>query len=274
MALLYGRKIKVTVAGLEISEPRIALELDREIDDSQDKGRCDLYNLSIEHAARIHERGGPVRIEAGYPDTLAILFDGQAQRVTKERANLAHITRLHLGDMVRSARRLSGAFARSYAGAVPVRQIAADIVRDGLKLEHGPLDAIPEAATFPDFYWAGDPATAALDALLRRVGCTWFEADGIVRVNCPGHTQADAPRIMVTPQTGLIGTPIETDEGAECRVFLDARIVLGSVLDMRSDALAGAFKVVGTHTTADNWSGSFETRCDLRRLETETEDVT
>lgn len=267
MPTLYARKIVTKIAGFEIAEPRMTVELDREIDRSQDRGRIDIYNLSPEHAQRIWQRGGPILIQAGYPETLAILFDGQVQRVVRQRRDLAHVTRVHLGDSIRAANRLSGTFSRSYAGAVSIRQIAGDIIRDGLGLAVGPLDCIPPHETFPNFYWAGDPA-AALDALLRRTGCTWYEEDGTVRINRAGHVQADAPRLSVSPQTGLVGTPADTDEGAECTMFLDARARLGGVVDLRSDALSGTYKIVGMRHRADNWTGAFTTTLDMRELET------
>ena len=45
-----------------------------------------------------------------------------------------------------------------------------------------------------------------MEALLRPLGLTWYEADGLVHVNRPGHTQPDAPAIVVTPETGLVGS--------------------------------------------------------------------
>jgi len=102
----------------------------------------------------------------------------------------------------------------------------------------------------------------------RSVRCTYFEADGLVRVNCPGRAQADPPTIRVTPETGLIGAPSRTDEGAECRMFLNARVVLSSIIDLRTKTERGAWKVVGVRHTGDNWTGKFETMCDLREIPT------
>ena len=96
----------------------------------------------------------------------------------------------------------------------------------------GPLDAIPESATFTDFYWPGFSSASGLTALLN--GSTpdlshlhWFEADGLVRFGEPAKVQADAPNITLSPQTGLIESPVVTDEGAQARAFLNPEIVLG-----------------------------------------------
>lgn len=267
MALLYERRIEVSVAGLDISKLRIRIRIERQIDQTQDKGRCDIFNLSQANEQRIYERGGPILIQAGYPETLATLFEGTVQRVIRAREELSKITRIALGDEVHDPERLGGIFTASYDGPIPVRQIASDIIA-AMGLTPGPLDAIPADATFTNFYWGGAPADGALTVLLESIDRTWYEADGIVRINTPGgEAQADAPRIRISPETGLIAAPIATDEGAELRTFLDARIVLGSIIDLESEALSGTWKVVGIRHSAENWeASSFETFCDLRAL--------
>ena len=266
MAVLYGRRLEVEVAGLNIKDLRINVELERQIDKTQDKGHVLIYNLRPAHEQQIEDRGRAIRVLAGYPQTTAILFEGQVQHVLRAREHLSQITRVDIGDRVRQKDRLGGVYFASFDGPVNIREIAYHIIVVTLGLPIGPLDAIPATATFTDFYWAGGSAVNALDVLLKRVDCYWFEADGVIRVNKVGLSQVDAPTIVITPETGMIDTPIKTDEGAEVRTFLNARIVLGCVIELKSIALTGRWKVVGLRHSADNWEGNFETFCDLRAL--------
>ena len=267
MAVLFRRQIVVQVAGLTITEPRINLEVEREIDETQATGRIDVYNLAPQHEQRIYEREGPVVVSAGYPETLATIFEGQAQKITRAREKLAFITRIKVGDQVRKAGRIGGIFTRSYEGAVPIRQIATDIA-ESMGLPLGPLDNIPAGATFDNFYWSGASASSAMTVLLRRVDCRWFESDGVIRINKTGTVQSDAPPITVSPSTGLVGTPVATDEGAEVTLFLNPAVVLGCKMTIEDTlTLAGDYKVVSMRHTADNWEGNFQTFCELRPLD-------
>ena len=84
-----------------------------------------------------------------------------------------------------------------------------------------------------DFYWS-DQSAVGLRALLNEsslTGIQWHEADGVVRFSAPGKAQVDAPTIVLSPETGLIESPIVTDEGAEARAFLNPAIVLGCLID-------------------------------------------
>ena len=271
MPLLFGRKICVDVAGLTITEPRIVLEVSREIDSTQVQGKVDIYNLSKEHAARIRERGGPIVIAAGYPETVAEVFRGVVQRVLHVRENLAHVTRIMLGDQVRQ--RLGGVTVRSYEGAVAVRQIAADIA-DDLSLPLGPADNIPASATYENFYWTG-PADAALSALLASVECHWYEADGVIRINRAGMVQSDAPVINLSPDTGLVGTPQRTDEGLRVKMLLNPAVVLGCRINLQSslDGATGSWKPVAISHHGDNWQGTFLTIAELRELDATTPEM-
>ena len=143
---LYGRRISVTVAGLRLSEMRINVQLERQADQTQTTGNVSLYNLSPGHEQQIYERSSTITVEAGYPSTIATIFDGQVQRVRRPRQNLARITYIELGDQSHAEDTLGGVTSRSYDGVVPILQIATDLVGD-MGLQLGPVDAIPGSAT-------------------------------------------------------------------------------------------------------------------------------
>ena len=257
--------VVVDVAGLQIRQPRIRVEIDRQIDHTQDKGVCTIYNLQPSHEQQIQDRGGAITIQAGYPQTIATLYDGTVQRVRRPREGLARLTRIDLGDAVHSADRLSGIHCASYRGHVLVTEIVRRIIRQ-MGLVAGPLDAIPPPATYKDWYWGGASAASALDVILRTVSCTWWNDDGVIRINRRGTVQSDISPVEITPENGLVGIPTITDEGAEARMFLNPAVRVGGVLSIRSESLAGTWKVVGLQHNADNWGGKFETFADLRDL--------
>ena len=263
---LYGRIIRVQVAGLTISDLRINVTMSRGVDETQNDGTVRIYNLSDTNEQLIYERGREVIIEAGYQETIAEIFNGQVQRVIRARENLARITTISIGDTVREVDTLGGITNRSYDGDVLVRTIAKDLVLEDLGLELGPLDAIPENATYNNFFWI-TKTDGALKHLLKSVDCNWFEQDGVIRFNKVGSAQSDASIIDVSPSTGMIYSATQTDEGAEAHMLLNPLITLGSQINLASDNLSGTYKVVGMKHNADNWEGGFVTWVDLRELE-------
>ena len=266
MTVLYDRTVSLRVAGLTIDGGlRIYFEIERRTDSTQVKGGIDIYNLSKTHEERIYERGVAISLSAGYPQTQAIIFEGVAQRVERVREGLSRITKIKIGDKAREPDTLSGVMTITLNGPETVRNIAGLIAKEiGLPL--GPVDAIPEDAVMINYARSGS-AERALTALLERVECTWFEADGLIRINRRKETQPDAPAFTLSPETGLVGSPSVTEEGAECRMFLNPLIAIGSAVTLESDVLKGRWKVVSVRHTGDNWQGPFETAIDLRELD-------
>ena len=76
--------------------------------------------------------------------------------------------------------------------------------------------------------------------------------------------QVDAPRILVSPTTGLAGAPAETDDGVEITTFLNPLARKGGTVELESDTLSGVYTIVGLRHDADNWEGAFTTWMDLR----------
>ena len=266
MPLLYGRKIRLELAGLEIEEPRISVALTRSIDPTQDKGKVEIFNLNPNTAQRIVDRGRHIKVAAGYSAEgaagPALIFEGRTQRAILERRDLSHVTSLTLGDEVRSSRTLSGHYNAVHEGNVSVRELMIDICSYGLKLpvSHASLELIPKAATFRNFYWPAGSAAGALHALLRPLGMTWFESDGVVRVNVPGRCQPDGPGIIVSSERGMVRSPIDTDEGVEVETLCEPRATLGAEVDLRvSGPRAGVHKIVAIEHALDNWEGAFLT---------------
>lgn len=142
MTLLFGRRARVRIAGLEIDESlRLNFEMQRTVEKTQARGQLSVYNLNPEHEQRILDRGSEIRLEAGYPETVAIICEGATQRARARRENLSRIVTVDLGDEVRKVSRLGGHYTASFVGPVPVRTIADDIIRSGLNLSPGPLAA-------------------------------------------------------------------------------------------------------------------------------------
>ena len=102
---------------------------------------------------------------------------------------------------------------------------------------------------------------------LKRVDVRWFEDDGVVRFRKVGSSQVDAPSLTLTPDTGLVGTAQETEEGVEAVMFLNPQVQRGSVISLESETLTGLYHVVAMRHEAENWqSNSFTTWVDLRTL--------
>ena len=268
MTIFWRHHVAATVAGLEITDPKIAFRIKREADSTPPDGYIEIHNLNTDTERQIYERGDSVILRAGYGTELGLIFDGAVQRVERERINLARITRLKITGKVNEKLAVTsrtGTTIRSYLGQTTVRQVVTDIVSDmGLTL--GPVDLIPADAMLNNFHWAARSGPA-LSAAIRELGLTWYELDGTIRFNAPGTRQPDASNVQIDPENGLLESPVITDEGARVRSLLNPNMVLGDIVQLRSETLSGQFKIITIQHSGDNWDGHLHTEMELRELQ-------
>lgn len=263
MAIQYDRVIRVSVGGLLIEHLRIDFETSATSDDAQNTGEVTIYNLSRSRYEQIAERGDRILLEAGYrlAGDPAVIFSGTTQRIWKARGDTAFLTKIALGDALRSSKVKGGVTGQTFAGEEPVRDIAAALVAD-MGLELGPMDAIPSELTRTDFRADGKPGDA-LRSLIDDVDGVSVIIDGdIVRFAAGNKPQPDSVRIVKTPRTGMIGVP-EINEDGEVTIdmLLEPRARCGGeILIEGSEYIAAApYTIVGVDHKASNWTGKFTT---------------
>ena len=265
MAYLWKRFIRTEAALLRIEEPRMHVQIGKDAD--KVTGSVDIYNLNPNSERALTERGERIRITAGYRTgvRVGVILDGTIRRSQSKRQGLARITTLEVSDHVHSPTRLGGFTNRSYEGSETVRNIIYDLAFD-LDLGVGIVDAIPAEAVIENYAYSGT-SSKGLTALLDPMGLSWWEDDGLIRVaQQRGQAQPDLPILLVSADTGMIGSPTPTDEGAEVTMFFDPRVVRGTQFVLEADNLHGSWKCIAYKHDLENWDGPFSTWCDLRRL--------
>lgn len=271
---LYGRILTVRVAGLLFAGVRVTVDISQDSGSSQDSGHVDLWNLSRANEEHVKDRATEVVVEGGHEGRVGLLFRGPVQQALSRRIigqGVARVTRLELGDFAHApagstrpmTEGLGGVSARSYAGPVLVRQVVADLAGD-MGLDTDSLEAIPADATVSNFAWTGR-SVDGLNVLLRGIDRGWYADDRTVRVRRQGRREPSGrTRLLLTPQAGLIGAPVPTEEGARVEMLLNPDIHRGARLRVESDLEHGDFDVVAYRHQGDNWEGRFVTICECR----------
>ena len=211
MSRKYLRRVRLEIvqeggSRLIAEELRIAFEIRRESQPDEGPSNIKVYNLSERTAMRI-QAGDRARLSAGYGNSLALLYEGEIQRVEQERTGMERVTTLNVG----TARKVSEAlYSGGKSGALPLKVIVIELVLE-MGFGVGPLDAIPDERVEG---WAEAGAAAdALTTLLRPRGVEWYEEGGEIRFSRQGMPSR-SPEFLLSEATGLIGTPSVTDTGA------------------------------------------------------------
>lgn len=172
------------------------------------EGFVEVKNLSDATDTFIKNKGQRVRIFAGYPGLTGLIFDGDIRSIVRGRDGVDRTTNIKLGGNVRKL--TQARFSRSYSGNVSIKQIVTDAL-PSFSLSVGSLELLPDTQK-ADFAFDGRTSDL-LDRLLPPNGISWHESDGIIIFSIIGESNDVITVPLITPQSGLVGIPGQTEKG-------------------------------------------------------------
>lgn len=239
MSLLFNRKTRVTFYGdeddelLVVEDLRIRFELNKTLLGYPARGKLEIYNLSESNIARISQRLTKVRVEAGYVDLFGEIFNSNIMNYYKSRFTTDSVFTMILAG--EAAAWENSTFSRTYeAGVMP-----ATILRDLA----GSFEDIIVGSLLESAEWEAKLASVthvgAVKSVLNKLAVDynfdWSLHNGQLDIIPRGRVLEDKPTYIITPETGLIGSPTLTELGADFRILLNPDIMLGRQCQMSTE---------------------------------------
>lgn len=269
MALLFNRSCVGIVDGLRVEGLRMAFKVAKST--KREPNTCELriWNLAEQTRAKLQGKGVPVILSAGYKDNAAVLFQGDSRTIDHIRENADWITRVRCGDGERAYQWAH--FSDSFAPGSSI----ADVIRGAAKalgVNTGNLDDELNKGnfrgaltSFAHGYTAHGKAALELDRLLRTCGFSWSIQDGALQL-LRGDAPAPGQAVLLTPDTGLIGSPEHNAPDKKSkpprvkfRSLLQPQIRCGGTVELRAAAVKGQFRVESIEHTGDTASTEWYT---------------
>lgn len=257
MGQQYLRNISFVVAkpngqGLEFGAFRVVFQTHR--GDSQTPNTCDvqIYNLKQSTANTLAPNGGvsefsQALLKVSYgSDPLAQIFYGSIKQIRRGREdqldsyvaltiadgdeayNFAPVAfTLASGSMQQSAlTNLIQAMARASVAGSPTGQGSGQPIVAGYAPTMSPTPLIRGRTYYGS-------CKNEMRALAKAADCTWSIQDGKVTL-IPNTSYIPAAPVLITPSTGLIGVPEQTQNGLEIRTLLNPNIKIGQTIKLQS----------------------------------------
>jgi hypothetical protein len=247
----YLRTLSLVVAspsgaGLDLGALRVIFEVRR--GDVQTPNSCDVtvYNISDNTANRISTEFTQLALKVGYQGTpLQLIFQGSIKQVRKgredQRNSYVAITAAD-GD---EAYNFSVAALTLAAGTAPKDAISAIIKQmataaagsptsktGGQAVTQGYVPTLTTNTTLRGRTYFGICRDEMRD-LAANNDCKWSIQDGQV-VFIPQTSYIPAAPVLITPYTGLVGVPEQTQNGLKMTVLLNPAIKIGQLVKLDS----------------------------------------
>ena len=223
-----------------------------------DNAEATLYNLSDESLGYLEQPAQVMIIRAGV-GIAGQIFAGDISRrgITTEFSGSDWITRITAAEGRRTFREAK--FSASYPAGITRATILQDIAR-ALGVPVAYLGALPALTFATGWAFVGRARDALTELLQTPVGAWWTIQHGALYILAPGEALPEnAP--LLTPSTGLVGSPKRTDKGADFDSLFNPQLRAGGPAVVKSKWVSGTYKLDARSHDVDNGGSPWLTRC-------------
>lgn len=268
------RKVRVTFPGgfvvnpsdaVEQHELRVIFDVSRGISGSPNTFNIKLYNLNKEHRNAVGRELETVQIEAGYvpPEgggNLGIIAKGRIRDFQHDREGPDIITTVSCGDGDLAYRRATISKTIPKGASVPevVDELYKELEKQGIA--KGELKFPDDVKTFKRPYSMCGACTRELDTLGRGNNFYWSIQNETFEI-IPGDGYLEG-KILVSPETGMVGTPTITDNGVKVKALLNPGARPNRLVEVKSEVLEmnaqdSTYRISQIDFSGDNRDGDF-----------------
>jgi len=253
--LQYGRFATLVFGlygtmGAAVKDLRMTFSITKTRQSSANSASIAVYNLAERNRKRLQAKGTALSLLVGYGGAMQLLFSGEVNHGRVAYAAPDWISEAECLDGQGALR--VGALSRTWPTGTPRLLIAQTLAASLTGLALGPVEAAPFVGMISAPLSVSGSSRSSLDRLAAAWGFTWSVQDGIVEFRTDGGVGvglATAP--LLTPQTGLIGSPEWTDDGLSVRCLLTPAIRPGGRVVVVSKTAKGVFQVESVQHTGD-----------------------
>lgn len=248
--------------GFELSNLDCAFQVKKNLKPEPNTCELKVYNLSRD-TRRVLEISKKLvlRLEAGYPDAVAQLFLGEVRSAHTHREGADLVTEISTGD---SEKELQKARIQLSVGPKVPAQVALTAIARTLGVGLG--NVAPAAAKLaakgktifgPGTVIQGSAAQALTD-FCRSADLEWSIQDGVLQI-LDRAKALDDKAVLLSPDTGLIGSPTVDNKGVlQVTALIQPDLRPGRKIDLRSESFKGGYRIEECEYTGDtsgaDWS--------------------
>lgn len=249
--MLYGRKWQITIykkdedpnsdTALDVSDLKCTFKCTYNLDTALSVCILVVYNMNITTEAGIITEAFQFSIYGGYEKgQYGEIFTGDIVQVIRNREDGVNY-RLEL-----IAVRGEAEFDRNYvrasvaAQATPRQLVEAITKKADTPLEPGEISENLSQQTLPrGRIFFGKPFKYLRDIAINNNAFFELNSEKKVELKCINDEIPENMCLVLTPETGLVGTPKYTDNGIHIQMLLDARVKLRSLIKIDNSLIQG-----------------------------------
>lgn len=249
MPLLWKRNIAVIFGpkgeeGTKIIALKVFFEIEKTSESNSNTAKIIIYNLNEDHRGLLqNEENLSIILEVGYGDELNQLFIGDITKVLIEKSGNVWVTTIQAGDGDQGLKEAT--LDRSYKAGTSLKVViddAIESIKNTGEVVTGTIKGLKDEISQHGFSVSG-LAKSVIDDITKKQDLEWSIQDNEIGI-LPIDEDTGEEAIVLTPDTGLIGSPIHREKGIEfTSLIISVKIRPGRVVNIKSRDVSGFFKL-------------------------------
>lgn len=250
---------------VEPHELRVAFDVSKGISGSPNKFEIRVWNLNADHRNSIGKELEEVQLECGYvpPEgggNLSIIAKGFIRDVQHDRSGPDIITTVSCGDGDKAYRKAT--ISKTYPAGTPVVDVVQGLYNQMKEqgVDKGEWKFPEDIRTTKRPYSMCGGCVREMNTLGRGNGFYWSIQNGVMEIiPTDGHLPG---QVLISAETGMIGTPTITDNGVKVKCLLNPAIRPNRTVKVKSEILEmnsqdDTYRVSQVDFSGDNMRGDF-----------------
>lgn len=272
----FMRKVRATFNGGLIINPgginphdiRIEFSIDKDTSSSPNSAEITIFNLSESHRNSVGKEFDAITLEAGYipPEgdgNVGVIFKGAVRDVEHRREGPNILTIISCGDGSKALRRAT--ISKSFPKGTPLKdvvdELAKQIEKEGVSRGEWKFPDDVESKKFKRPYAVCGSCVRELDTIGRGNGFYWNVQNETTEIVPGDGFIGDV--VLISPETGMIGTPAITDNGVRVSALLNPGIRPNRRVQLKSETLEmngddGMYRVTSASYSGNNMDGEMK----------------
>ena len=262
----YDRSASVVIApvsgapGVEVKGLRIAFAVKKKATSNANTLNVKIWNLSPSTRNRIVRRSTVLVLRGGYKGNnarqLPHIGSGMIQRVVHDPQSPEVVTELELRDGGLGLD--ESVFRKAYPAGTKLQRIVDDVLAVMPDVSRGAMQSAALAQALPGKRAFSGNARVVLDKLSKAFGFEWSVQNGAAQfVDRIGSVGGQVTAVVLSPQSGLIGSPARTNAGCKAKCLMNPAIIPGRFIQTVSRFCPGYFKVLTVEHKGDTHGGDW-----------------
>jgi len=274
MSYLFGRKYSVEVQSesdkITYENLRVTFKIEKTLGKTPDKATIEIYNLNQDSDLFYYwdEDEGRAILRCGYDEVEPdIIFSGKVVSYSRRYEDTDIITVLECGDGHDVLTKTN--ISKSYSAGVTTANIIEDVIKEvkraGVQIAGDIKKKIQEITAEGKKADSGLSVSglisSTLETLLKPYDKTFTIQDDVLKIIEIGQETATTTPTLLTPETGLIGSPVKTKDGLEFTALIQpGKFNPGQFVKIQSRDFNNVFKIIKSNSIGDSHGDNWYTK--------------